>query len=196
MKLGKFRHFYFPRDPVPFEEKKPASVWRGGAHNRKRVELLRRYRGHALCDVGYTHVNPTDNRYSPFLHPTEQMAFRYIISVEGNDVASNLKWILASNSLCIMPAPVYETWFMEGRLKAGEHYVQVSDDFADLEEKILYYERHPDEAKEIIRNANRYVEPFFDARLEQILSLLVMYKYFVATGQIEADPTLAELVGI
>lgn len=195
MKLEKLRHFYFPRDPVPFDEKKAVSVWRGGAHNPKRVELMRRYRGHPLCDVGYTHVDPADSRYSPFLRPTDQMAYRYIISVEGNDVATNLKWILASNSLCIMPAPVYETWFMEGRLKAEEHYVQVSDDFDDLEDKILYYERHPDEAKEIIRNANRFVEPFFDARREQIISLLVMYKYFVATGQIEADPAFLELAG-
>lgn len=194
MNLDKFRHFYFPRDVVPFDEKKAVSVWRGGEHNPKRVELMRRYRGHPLCDVGYTHVDPADSRHSPFLRPSDQMAYRYIISIEGNDVATNLKWILASNSLCIMPAPVYETWFMEGRLKAGEHYVEVSDDFENLEDKIVYYERHPDEAKEIVRNANRFVEQFFDARLEQIISLLVMYKYFVATGQIEADGAIARMI--
>ena len=194
MKLDKLRHFYFPADDIAFEDKKPVAVWRGGEHNPKRVELMRRYRGHRLCDVGYTHVPPSDSRHSPFLRPSEQMAYRYVISIEGNDVASNLKWILASNSLCLMPAPTYETWFMEGRLNAGEHYVGVADDFEDLEDKILYYETHPAEAREIIRNANRYVEQFRDEPREQLVSLLVLYKYFIATRQIEPDQTVAGLI--
>ena len=56
-----------------------------------------------------------------------------------------------------MPDSVYETWFMEGRLKAGKHFVRVVNDFADLEDKILHYEKHPQEAREIIRNANAYI---------------------------------------
>jgi len=194
MKLEKFRHFYFPNDVNRFEDKRPVAVWRGGEHNTKRVELMSRYRGHRLCDIGYTHVPPSDHRHSAFLRPTEQMAYKYIISIEGNDVATNLKWILASNSLCIMPAPVYETWFMEGRLQPDEHYVRVADDFEDLEDKILYYERHPAEAREIVRNANRHVAQFLDEPLEQLVSLLVMYKYFVATRQIEPDQAIAELI--
>jgi hypothetical protein len=194
MKLEKFRHFVFPADRIAFADKKPVAVWRGGEHNPKRVELMRRYRGHPLCDVGYTHLGPSDSRHSPFLRPLEQMEYRYIISIEGNDVASNLKWILGSNSLCLMPAPTYETWFMEGRLKAGEHYVGVADDFEDLEDKIVHYESHPTEAREIIRNANRYVEPFLDEPREQLLSLLVLYKYFVATRQLEPDQSVAKLL--
>jgi hypothetical protein len=194
MKLEKFRHFYFPPDINRFEDKRPIAVWRGGEHNPKRVALMNSFRGHRLCDVGYTHVPPSDPRHSAFLRPTEQMAYKYVISIEGNDVATNLKWILASNSLCIMPAPVYETWFMEGRLRPDEDYVRVADDFADLEDKILYYERHPAEAQEIIRNANRHAAQFLDEPLEQLVSLLVMYKYFIATRQIEPDPAIAELI--
>jgi hypothetical protein len=194
MNLEKFRHFYFPPDHTPFNRKKPIAVWRGGGHNPKRVELIRRYRDHPLCDIGFTHAKAVVGQSSPFLHPTEQMAFKYVISIEGNDVATNLKWILSSDSLCLMPVPAFETWFMEGRLVAGEHYVPLADDFEDLEDKILYYERHPDEAQEIIRNANRYVDQFFDARRERAIGLLVMYKYFIATRQIEPDETIAEMI--
>ena len=194
MKLDKLRHFHIPQDRIAFEDKKPMAVWRGGGHNAARHELLRRYRGHPLCDVGFTHVDPTHGKHSPFLHPGQQMAFRYIISIEGVDVATNLKWILASNSLCLMPAPAYETWFMEGCLKAGTHYVRVAADFDDLEDKLRYYERHPEEARAIIRNANAHVAPFLDARREQVLSILVMYKYFLATGQIERDDAVADLI--
>jgi hypothetical protein len=185
MKLDKFRHYYFPADQIPFPDKKPMAVWRGTSPgNPKRAALVSRYHDHPLCDVG-----------RPFLPPAGQMRFRYIISIEGNDVATNLKWIMASNSLCLMPAPRFETWFMEGRLEAGRHYAELSDDFANLEEKILHYERHPDEASAIIRNANEHVAQFFDEPRERLLSLLVLAKYFAMTGQIEMDARVADLIG-
>ncbi|TOQ08578.1 glycosyl transferase family 90, partial [Vibrio parahaemolyticus] len=74
-----------------------------------------------------------------------------ILSLEGMDVATNLKWIMSSNSLCFTPKLRYETWFMEGKLKAGVHFVQVKDDFSDLDEKMDYYLEHPDKAEEIIQ---------------------------------------------
>lgn len=33
----------------------------------------------------------------------DQKRYRYIVSLEGYDVATNLKWIMNSNSLCLMP---------------------------------------------------------------------------------------------
>ncbi len=194
MKLEKLRHFFIPTDNTPFDDKKPLAVWRGSDHNPKRVELMRHYHGHTLCDIGLTNVPEDDPRRGTFLNPAEQMAYKYIISIEGIDVATNLKWIMASNSLCLMPDSVYETWFMEGRLEPGQHFVRVADDFSDLEDKILHYERRPQEARDIIRNANAYVAQFLEPEREQILSLLVLYKYFVVTGQIELDPDLADLI--
>jgi hypothetical protein len=95
-----------------------------------------------------------------------------------------------------MPRPTCETWFMESRLEPGKHYVELREDFADLGDRIAYYEKHPDEALGIIANANLYTAQFFDARREQILSLLVMYKYFVASGQIEPDDEAHALIGL
>jgi len=194
MKLVKFRHFYFPTDRLPFLEKKPIAVWRGGQHNQMRIDLVQRYHGHRLCDVGCTAGRRTDIPHSRFLRPVEQMAFKYVLSVEGNDTTTNLKWAMASNSLCIMPQPKYETWFMEGRLEAGRHFVKVRDDFADLEDKLLYYEQHSDEALEIIRNANDHAIQFFDNERERLISLLVLAKYFTLTGQFEPDRNVSELI--
>lgn len=192
--LDKLRHFHIPPDTISFEDKQPRAVWRGSDHNPKRVALVRRYHDHPLFDVGYTNVPSGDPHHAPFLSPGRQMAYRYIISIEGNDVATNLKWILASNAVCLMPAPVYETWFMEGRLEAGRHFVQVADDFADVEEKVRYYENHPDAARAIVRNANAHVAQFLNPEREKALSLMVVYKYFAMTGQMELDPDLANLV--
>jgi len=199
LNLVKHRHFYFPRDRIPFEAKQGMAIWRGslGRTNPKRRALLARYRDHRLCDVGYTKSKASEDiPPSPFVPPSRQLRYRYIISIEGNDVATNLKWILASNSLCLMPRPVYETWFMEGRLEAGKCFVPLRDDFEDLEEKILYYERHQEEARAIIGQANKAVLLFKDARQERIVSLLVMYKYFVLSGQLEPDEQLASIEGV
>lgn len=194
LNLDKFRHFYFPRDRIAFDDKKPIAVWRGAAHNEKRVTLLQRYQDHPLCDIGHTYPKARlvgdCGALKPFLSIPTLMQFRYVISIEGFDVATNLKWILASNCLCLMPKPTRETWFMEGRLEAGIHYAELRDDFEDLEAKILYYEHNRDEAMAIIRNANVYAAQFQRGAREQLLSLLVMYKYFVLSGQLEPEADL------
>jgi len=45
-------------------------------------------------------------------------------------------------------------------------------------------------AERIIAAANAYCRKFSNERHEQAISLLVLYKYFVLSGQIEPDPEL------
>ena len=90
---------------------------------------------------------------------------------------------MASNSLCLMRRPRFETWFMEGSLVPGYHYVELDDDHSDLPEKVRYYQNHPEQAEAIIANANRYVEKFFDQQMEQTIALLVIQKYLHLSGQ-------------
>ena len=89
---------------------------------------------------------------------------------------------MSSNSLAVMPRPTCESWFMESRLEPGVHYVEVKDDYSDLETQMDYYSSHPREAEEMARNANRYVDQFRDLRRERYISLLVMQKYFKLTN--------------
>jgi len=35
-----------------------------------------------------------------------------------------------------MPPPTYETWFAEGHLEPGVHYVPLAPDFSDLAERV------------------------------------------------------------
>jgi spore maturation protein CgeB len=82
---------------------------------------------------------------------------------------------------------MYETWFMEGTLISGYHYVQVKDDFSNLDSQIEYYLAHPDEAQAIIRNANRYVASFYNARQETLTALLVFDRYLAHTQRQQAE---------
>ncbi len=184
LKLNRIRHYYIPRDPFLFEQKKALAVWRGSAHRDKRkhfVEQCYNIPGCNIADVSEKSLGKP--WHGEFMSIKEQLKYRFIISVEGNDVATNLKWIMASNSLCLMPQPEYETWFMEGALVPDKHYVALCDDYADLQEKIEYYTYRPKEAQMIIDNAKDYVAQFMDEEREFLIALLVMDKYFFLSGQ-------------
>ena len=56
----------------------------------------------------------------------------------------------------------YETWFMEGKLKGNYHYIEIKDDYSDLEEKLNYYSEHTKEALDIINNAHTFISEFRD----------------------------------
>ena len=73
---------------------------------------------------------------------------------------------------------------MEGLLKPNFHYVLLKDDYSDLFEKMDYYDKYPEKALEIIKNANAWTEQFKDKKLEKKISLLVLQEFFKRTNQI------------
>ena len=185
MKLDALRHFYFVNDTISFSEKKNEAVWRGFIHKENRRSLVEKFHNHNKCNIG--NIRYHDHYYDwekPFISIEEQLNYKFILSIEGHDVATNLKWIFSSNSLCMMPTPKFETWFMEGKLIPNVHYVHIKDDYSDMLEKMNYYEEHEDEALIIIKNAQAWVARFQDKKLEKILSLKVLDAYFKSTKQL------------
>lgn len=179
LKLDSVRHFYIPRDPHPAGSKIHRAVWRGAAHQAWRQQFLRQFHDHPFCDIGCVHSSSRDTPYHrQYMTIAQQLRYRYIISLEGNDVATNLKWILSSQSLCVMRRPRYETWMMEGLLQAGVHYIGLEDDYADFDEKIRFYENNPQAAERIVHNARQWMQQFTDPKLERLVGLMVMQKYF------------------
>ncbi len=182
LKWNKVRHFIFVKnDPLTFSEKKNMLVGRGSVYpsQPQRMRFLEMYINHPLCDVGQSN---TDEPNSQWMKPTmtidQQLKYKFVLSIEGNDVATNLKWIMSSNSLAVMPKPKYETWFMEGQLVPDVHYVAIKDDYSDLEERLQYYIDNPQAAALIIENARRHVAQFQNKKIEDLISLMVMDRYF------------------
>ncbi|WP_261903435.1 glycosyl transferase family 90 [Vibrio fortis] len=185
LKLNAVRHYLFIEGDKPYEEKKDLLVWRGTGFRPNRRTLLSKHFNNDRCNVGRVDTQDKDPEQLSYVTPpmtiSEQLEYKFILSLEGMDVATNLKWIMSSNSLCFTPKLVYETWFMEGKLQAGVHFVEVQDDFSDLDEKMDYYLANPQEAKNIISNASQWVEQFKDQKKERLISLLVAQKYFTYT---------------
>lgn len=186
LKLDKCRHFVYVNDKIPFADKQDRVIFRGQVGTREnRIRFIQQFANdprvdaaNTLANGGLLADNPDGKAIVPRMSLYEHLNYKYIMALEGNDVASNLKWVMSSNSLAVMPRPTCETWFMEGRLQAGVHYVEIKNDYSDLHQQLDYYAAHPKEAEAIARNAQAYVAQFKDERRERYIALRVMKKYF------------------
>ena len=185
LKLDKLRHFMFVEDTRSFESKKDQAIFRGKIRlSRQREQFLKMYFGSAICDCGIVDKNSEHPEWiTPKKTIAEHLDYKFIMALEGNDVASNLKWVMSSNSIAVMPRPTCETWFMEGKLVPNYHYIEIKEDLSDLEERLSHYMAHPQEAQEIINHAHEYVRQFMDEEREELIQLLVMEKYLEMTLQ-------------
>ena len=180
--LNTRHHANFIVDKTNFDEKLAKIVWRGGAYRCYRKELLEKTFHLDFFDVGC--IGKNQSKYSKkWLSIDEQLNYKFIFLIEGNDVATNLKWIMSSNSICFMFKPKFETWFMEGTLIPNVNYVELKDDHSDLEDKFNFY-NNPDEALKIIKNANDYVAQFKSIELQYQLATGVVEKYARLSNQV------------
>ncbi len=191
LKLDRCRHFNFIRDPYDFREKSPRGIFMadiGDVGKMNRVEFMKVWFGSDICDCGSIRNLPglPDEWLKPKMKIRDMLKYRYILALEGNDVATNLKWAMSSNSIAVMPKPTCETWFMEKTLVPDFHYIEIKPDFSDLEEKLGYYSSHPEKAEAIIGNAHTYIRQFLDTERENMIEYLVLKKYFLDSGQLKA----------
>ena len=146
--------------------------------NMEKSNFYEKYFHNPLCVLGQVNNNGNQEWIKPKISIGEHLKNKFILSLEGNDVATNLKWIMSSNSIAVSPPLKMETWYMEGTLKPDEHFIGIDENYENLEEKLQYYIDHEDEALEIIRNAKEYRAQFNDKNVENLISLLVLKKYF------------------
>ena len=185
-KLNKVRHFTYTNDTNQFIDKKNILIGRGAVtkKHKKRTDFYKMYFDNKLCDLGQINNNTDhDHWIKKKISIEEHLKYKFILCIEGVDVATNLKWVMSSNSIAIMAKPKVESWFMEKKLIGNFHYIEIKDDYSDLEERLNYYINNVDKCLEIINNANEYVKQFKDEKREKLISLLVLEKYFIKTLQ-------------
>lgn len=197
MNLNVERHFSdiserLVRADIPTLEKKPVLLWRGGDTGYgfgnnipfrpvSREMLVRKYAQDSdpRLDIGLSGTNrPEFQKYCrKKMTFEEQLQYRFILSVEGNDVATNLKWLLYSNSVPFCPPFEMESWILESRLKPWVHYIPVRYDFTDLVDKVEWAVRHPQECEFIVINGREYIRQFLHVREERLIIDAILEKY-------------------
>lgn len=184
MNLDRRRHFLQVEDPIPFGEKIPKLFFRGDVDDKEnRRQFLTRWWGHPLFDIGDTSPRNNSTWQTPHADLTEHFRYRYILALEGYDVASALQWICASNCIPVMPRPTAESWLMHGAMIPGVHYIEIAPDFSDVAEKLEYYNSHPDEAAKIAEASKEWLRQFEDSRRENIIHYLIVDRYLALSDQ-------------
>jgi len=166
-----------------WENKKPTLIWRGdstgiGLHHKyvwnttncgRRVHTVRKYffANQSDVDIAFSNVknkipgNCVDVEQLVRASHTsmeDQLKFKYILSIEGNDVATGLKWQMASNSVVFMPNPMLASFFMEDLLVPFVHYVPMNDDLSNLVEMVEWARENDEKCRWISEQATKYVE--------------------------------------
>ena len=184
LKLNYVRHYVKVNDDIPFADKKNLLIGRSAVYQEHRQKFYSDYFNNPLCDLGQVNKNGGNLEWlKPKISIEKHLKNKFILSLEGNDVATNLKWIMSSNSIAVSPPLKMETWYMEGTLVPNQHFIQLKEDSSDLEEKLQYYIDHPKEAEEIIAEAQKFRSQFENPNKEDLISLLVLQKYFEMCGE-------------
>lgn len=86
--------------------------------------------------------------------------YKVIISMEGNDVASGLKWNLQSASVVVMRPPTRTSWAMEELLQPWVHYVPMLPDGSNAEEMVQWVLHNEKAARRIAERATLFIYDF------------------------------------
>jgi len=182
--LDSIRHLTFINDKTSFKSKKNNAVWRGACYQEHRKLFLHQCAGINTCNIADTSQHSEKGIFRKsknYLSLQEQLKYKFIFAIEGTDVASNLKWIMGSNSIPVMPKPKYETWFCESKLIPGEHYIEISDDFSNTEDVIDNYLSKPKLCDEISEAGKEYAAPYRARQRQFSIAREVAEKYFEQT---------------
>jgi len=170
---------------IDFLKKRNSIVWRGATTNYEtkfnRKTLVNRFYNHPLFDIGFSEcvqdVIVDDSQLKNFISMKEHLKYKFILSVEGNDVASGLKWQLYSNSVVIMAKPTCVSWAMEDTLIPYVHYLPVKDDYSDLEEVFQWGLTHEKECIAITRAATTFIKQFLNKANEKEIHRRILQRY-------------------
>lgn len=160
---------------IPWEQKKAVLVWRGGCSGMNinklrretpRRDFVRRYSQSPREDIDIGLVGECSAKvrdsfgtkyFKGAMNTQSQLEHKYLLSLEGNDVATGLKWQLASRCVVFMPQPTRETFAMEGLLVPFVHYVPVQADGSDLEDMVQWAKDNDGLAQWISEQASQFM---------------------------------------
>ncbi len=217
--LGRKRHWKdlaeVNSNDRPYRTKDNRVVWRGATTGsfttwNGAVPYSARFHVASLgrkpdFDIGYSKIvqitpetsdlpaSALHERLLPPLTMADQLQSKFLLSLEGNDVATGLKWMLLSNSVVLMPHPTCETWACEGELVPFEHYVPVRDDLSDLDRVHDWCLAHEAQCEDIAQNATTFMSRFLDPDTEKALCRAVIAEYLSQT-QLELRFGLGERI--
>jgi len=85
------------------------------------------------------------------------LEYKILISLEGNDVSSGLKWMLFSNSVVMMKPATLTSWAMEELLVPWLHYLPLNEDGSNAEEMVKWVGENDRKAQRIAERGTLFM---------------------------------------
>lgn len=198
---------------IPWKNKLPKAVFRGSTtgpgstpETNQRLKVLE-VNDSKYMDVGITKWNlrprkhETDDYYRLIERKTypkadpldlqEQSKYKYILTLEGHVAAYRLSYELSSGSVVLLADSQWKMWYYKF-LEPYVHYVPVAQDLSNLKEKIIWCQRHDDECKQIVANAQKFYDKYLS--MDSVLDYLQkeLFEISTMTGPYKYFPNLLE----
>lgn len=167
--LNMARHWNFKiiKSEFPWRLKREAIIWRGTTtgEDTRREYVQSLYKQH---NVRFTRIVQHKKHWITNTRQLGQpmskeaiLRYKYVLSLPGNDVATNLKWLMFQNSVIVMPPPKVEGWLLEGLLQPFVHYVPIyhPDNITNV---LNWMKENDDKCKQIVSNANKYIKRLYN----------------------------------
>lgn len=179
-------------DKLTWEEKKHELIFRGvttgplvpsitstGRIKTSRFEIINKWHDKPWANLGFnriidsTKLRPQWNQLKdailnlvkPYLSVPSMLDDRFILCIEGEDIATSFGWALASNSVPIHPYPfVFEVWYFQG-LKPWIHFIPCEPDGSDIGELMSWASKNDSKCKEIATAGREHMTKMLDAKL-------------------------------
>jgi hypothetical protein len=173
-------------DDAGFESKKDLVVFRGalsgiidekiiihGTQKACRLPIVDKWIGKRWADLGIATLpvqkKLTDDQFAMYLRckkdgmsTANMMKCKYVLCIEGEDIASGFGWVLASHCVPICPYPFcYEVWFFNG-LKPWVHFVPIRADGSDLEDVYEWCSEHVEDCVKIAEAGRKHMQAMLD----------------------------------
>jgi len=179
--LNKKRHWVIntTSHDIKWEDKSNTVFWRGAdtghnMHFNERINFVQKYFG--VHDVAFSDYSQNIKTHKPLYKPewlkgfcgvNEFLKHKYLPVIDGNDKSSSLNWILASNSVPIMPQPRFHSWLCEHLLKPYVHYIPVKRNFSDFNGVLYWCMNNDQKCKDIAQNGKNFMMNFKNQEIEQ-----------------------------
>ena len=144
-----FRSFH---QGIPFSHKINKIVYagqnRGGVKNfikRRDIEITQR-------EYFYSAVSKENVICGGWIDRTDMIYYKYILDIDGEAATWDATaWKLNSGSVIFKTQSAWKQWFHSMYIE-GVHYIEIQEDFSDLQEKYAWCESHQEECVQIVQN--------------------------------------------
>lgn len=157
-----FRSFH---EGIPFHKKENKIVY-GGQNRGNHYNFLKR-RDIQITQRDYFRSNSVSKKnviYEGWIDRIEMIRYKYILDIDGQaSTWDATAWKLNSGSVILKTESGWRQWFYDEYLP-NVHFIEIKEDFSDLQEKYEWCENHPAECLEMISKCKELFQKIYNFR--------------------------------